>query len=57
VQPSNRRAYPTQAYQKEGAVIKEDISEASVIFGVKQVMPVNSSSETNGQYCRCPWTN
>ncbi|PSN46751.1 Alpha-aminoadipic semialdehyde synthase [Blattella germanica] len=37
VQPSNRRAYPMQTYAAAGAVIQEDISEASVIFGVKQV--------------------
>lgn len=37
VQPSNRRAYPMQAYLQAGAIIQEDISEASVIFGVKQV--------------------
>ncbi|XP_013114257.2 alpha-aminoadipic semialdehyde synthase, mitochondrial [Stomoxys calcitrans] len=37
VQPSNRRAYPMQAYLQSGAIIQEDISEASVIFGVKQV--------------------
>ncbi|CAH1390157.1 unnamed protein product [Nezara viridula] len=37
VQPANRRAYPTQAYLKAGAIIQEDISEASVIFGIKQV--------------------
>nr|XP_018915119.1 PREDICTED: alpha-aminoadipic semialdehyde synthase, mitochondrial [Bemisia tabaci] len=37
VQPSNRRAYPMQAYANAGAIIQEDISEASVIFGVKQV--------------------
>lgn len=37
VQPSNRRAYPMQNYLNAGAVIQEDISEASVIFGVKQV--------------------
>ncbi|XP_037960737.1 alpha-aminoadipic semialdehyde synthase, mitochondrial [Teleopsis dalmanni] len=37
VQPSNRRAYPMQAYLQSGAIIKEDMSEASVIFGVKQV--------------------
>ncbi|BES97472.1 alpha-aminoadipic semialdehyde synthase [Nesidiocoris tenuis] len=37
VQPSNRRAYPIQSYLNAGAVIQEDISEASVIFGVKQV--------------------
>ncbi|XP_063928453.1 alpha-aminoadipic semialdehyde synthase, mitochondrial isoform X2 [Zophobas morio] len=37
VQPSNRRSYPMQAYLNAGAVVQEDISEASVIFGVKQV--------------------
>ncbi|EEB10070.1 aminoadipic semialdehyde synthase, putative [Pediculus humanus corporis] len=37
VQPSNRRAYPMQTYANAGAVIQEDISEASTIFGVKQV--------------------
>ncbi|KAF5307902.1 hypothetical protein FQR65_LT06469 [Abscondita terminalis] len=37
VQPSNRRAYPMQAYLNSGAIIQEDISEANVIFGVKQV--------------------
>jgi alpha-aminoadipic semialdehyde synthase len=37
VQPSNRRAYPVQAYQQVGAVVQEDLSEASVVFGVKQV--------------------
>ncbi|XP_040565827.1 alpha-aminoadipic semialdehyde synthase, mitochondrial [Lepeophtheirus salmonis] len=41
VQPSNRRAYPMELYKKAGAFIQEDISEASVIFGVKQV-PVDS---------------
>jgi len=41
VQPSNRRAYPMQAYANAGALIKEDISEASVVFGVKQV-PIDS---------------
>ncbi|RWS31267.1 Alpha-aminoadipic semialdehyde synthase-like protein [Leptotrombidium deliense] len=37
VQPSNRRAYPAQAYVNAGAVIQEDISESPVIIGVKQV--------------------
>ncbi|GFU12522.1 hypothetical protein NPIL_661271 [Nephila pilipes] len=37
VQPSNRRAYPMQAYINSGAIIQEDISEAPVIIGVKQV--------------------
>lgn len=61
VQPSNRRAYPLQAYVQAGesfiihnpsfiiyytlcstgAIIQEDISEAPVIIGVKQV-PVDS---------------
>ena len=37
MQPSNRRAYPMAAYANVGAKIQEDISEASCIFGVKQV--------------------
>lgn len=37
VQPSNRRAYPVQNYLTAGAHVQEDISEASIIFGVKQV--------------------
>ena len=37
VQPSNRRAYPMAAYANVGAKIQEDISEATCIFGVKQV--------------------
>ncbi|XP_054290330.1 alpha-aminoadipic semialdehyde synthase, mitochondrial-like isoform X1 [Macrosteles quadrilineatus] len=37
IQPSNRRAYPVQSYINAGAIPQEDISEASVIFGVKQV--------------------
>ncbi|XP_044742743.1 alpha-aminoadipic semialdehyde synthase, mitochondrial [Chrysoperla carnea] len=49
VQPSNRRAYPMQAYINAGAVIQEDISEASVIFGVKQV-PVDHLIP-NKTYC------
>ncbi|CAL8092598.1 unnamed protein product [Orchesella dallaii] len=41
VQPSNRRAYPMQAYAQAGAIIQEDLSEADVICGVKQV-PIDS---------------
>lgn len=37
VQPSNRRAYPLQAYVNAGAFIQEDISDSPVIIGVKQV--------------------
>ncbi|KAF2347992.1 Alanine dehydrogenase/pyridine nucleotide transhydrogenase N-terminal, partial [Trinorchestia longiramus] len=49
VQPSNRRAYPTQMYQLAGAKIQEDIGEASVIMGVKQV-PVDKIIP-NRTYC------
>lgn len=49
VQPSNRRAYPMQSYANAGATIVEDISDADVIFGVKQV-PIDSL--INGKtYC------
>ncbi|NXF01957.1 AASS protein, partial [Smithornis capensis] len=36
VQPSNRRAIHEKEYVKAGAVIQEDISEASLIIGVKR---------------------
>ncbi|KAI4874970.1 hypothetical protein NFI96_032979 [Prochilodus magdalenae] len=36
VQPSNRRAIHDRFYEKAGAVLQEDISEASVIIGVKR---------------------
>ncbi|NXV09804.1 AASS protein, partial [Cettia cetti] len=36
VQPSNRRAIHEKEYIKAGAVIQEDISEASLIIGVKR---------------------
>lgn len=49
VQPSNRRAYPVQTYQAAGALVQEDISTASVIFGVKQV-PVDHLIP-NKTYC------
>ncbi|XP_057330620.1 alpha-aminoadipic semialdehyde synthase, mitochondrial [Microplitis mediator] len=49
VQPSNRRAYPAQTYLAAGAHLQEDISEASVIFGVKQV-PVDHLIP-NKTYC------
>ena len=38
-----------QSYQKSGAVIQEDISEASVVFGVKQV-PVDCL-QSNKTFC------
>ncbi|XP_054016004.1 alpha-aminoadipic semialdehyde synthase, mitochondrial [Hylaeus anthracinus] len=49
IQPSNRRAYPAQSYQAAGALLQEDISSASVIFGVKQV-PVDQLL-SNKTYC------
>ncbi|XP_057692582.1 alpha-aminoadipic semialdehyde synthase, mitochondrial-like [Corythoichthys intestinalis] len=36
VQPSNRRAIHEKFYAKAGAIIQEDISEASLIIGVKR---------------------
>ncbi|MFT7799666.1 alpha-aminoadipic semialdehyde synthase, mitochondrial isoform X1 [Arapaima gigas] len=36
VQPSNRRAIHEKYYEKAGAIIQEDISEASLIIGVKR---------------------
>ncbi|KAG2459880.1 alpha-aminoadipic semialdehyde synthase, mitochondrial [Polypterus senegalus] len=36
VQPSNRRAIHDKYYAKAGAIIQEDISEASLIIGVKR---------------------
>ncbi|NWZ11976.1 AASS protein, partial [Agelaius phoeniceus] len=36
VQPSNRRAIHEKDYVKAGAIIQEDISEASLIIGVKR---------------------
>lgn len=49
VQPSNRRAYPAQSYLAAGALLQEDISDASVIFGVKQV-PIDQLIP-NKTYC------
>lgn len=37
VQPSSIRIFPDKAYQEAGAVIQEDISEAKIIFGVKEI--------------------
>ncbi|XP_072527555.1 alpha-aminoadipic semialdehyde synthase, mitochondrial isoform X2 [Salminus brasiliensis] len=36
VQPSNRRAIHDRYYEKAGAILQEDISEASLIVGVKR---------------------
>ena len=37
VQPSNRRCFKDECYQKAGAQITDDLSSASIIFGVKEV--------------------
>ena len=37
IQASNRRAFPILSYVQAGAIVQEDLSEASVIIGVKQV--------------------
>lgn len=37
IQPSTHRAFPDPEYEKVGAEIKEDLSEASLILGVKEV--------------------
>lgn len=49
IQPSNRRAYPLQSYIRAGAEAREDISEAPVILGVKQVP--NDLLLPNKTYC------
>ncbi|XP_029288905.1 LOW QUALITY PROTEIN: alpha-aminoadipic semialdehyde synthase, mitochondrial [Cottoperca gobio] len=36
VQPSNRRAFHEKYYMRAGAVVQEDLSEASLIIGVKR---------------------
>ncbi len=37
VQPSNRRCFKDEDYQKAGAQITDDLSSANIIFGVKEV--------------------
>jgi hypothetical protein len=37
VQPSSTRCFTEDEFTDAGAVIQEDVSEASVIFGVKEV--------------------
>lgn len=37
VQPSTRRAYTMDEYERAGAIISEDLSAASLIIGVKSV--------------------
>ena len=37
VQPSNKRCFKDEYYQKAGAQITDDLSSANIIFGVKEV--------------------
>jgi alpha-aminoadipic semialdehyde synthase len=37
IQPSSKRVFSDAEFERAGAEISEDLSEASVIFGVKQV--------------------
>jgi alpha-aminoadipic semialdehyde synthase len=37
VQPSTNRCYSDEEFEEVGGQIQEDVSEASVIFGVKEV--------------------
>ncbi|KAJ1960973.1 hypothetical protein IWQ62_004027 [Dispira parvispora] len=39
VQPSRQRIYPDQAFREVGATVQEDLSEADVIFGIKEIPP------------------
>ena len=37
VQPSKKRCFKDEVYQKAGAQLKEDLNSADIIFGVKEV--------------------
>jgi saccharopine dehydrogenase (NAD+, L-lysine-forming) len=37
VEPSDKRYFPNDAYQKAGAIISEVLSECNIIFGIKEV--------------------
>ncbi|KAJ1915090.1 hypothetical protein IWQ60_008570 [Tieghemiomyces parasiticus] len=37
VQPSNNRIFPNAAFEKAGATVQEDLSEADVILGIKEI--------------------
>jgi len=41
VQPSTRRAYTMDEYESAGAIIREDLSPASLIMAVKTVGDIN----------------
>ncbi|KAI9355755.1 Saccharopine dehydrogenase-domain-containing protein [Pilaira anomala] len=37
VQPSSKRIFPNESYEKAGAIVTEDISKANIILGIKEV--------------------
>lgn len=37
IQPSDIRAFTAEEYKKSGAVFQEDLSDASIVFGVKEI--------------------
>jgi len=39
VQPSDCRCFSDAAYEKEGIMVKHDLSECDVLMGIKEVMP------------------
>ena len=39
VQPSESRCFSDAAYEKEGIMVKHDLSECDVLMGIKEVMP------------------
>ena len=41
VQPSKNRAYQDNEYNNTGAIISEDLSKCDIIFGVKEIDPIN----------------
>ena len=39
VQPSKHRCFSDQEYEKQGAIISEDLSDCDLILGVKEIEP------------------
>ncbi|KAG1500868.1 hypothetical protein G6F46_003999 [Rhizopus delemar] len=37
IQPSTKRIFPIETYQKAGAIVTEDLSKADIILGIKEV--------------------
>ncbi|KAI9255460.1 Saccharopine dehydrogenase-domain-containing protein [Sporodiniella umbellata] len=37
IQPSTKRIFPTETYERAGAIVSEDLSKADIILGIKEV--------------------